>query len=687
MSLPGPPGALWTLGLLVWAGGAALLGEAIRGALARVVPTWGRAEPLERLLLDFYLGGAALYLVAALEVGAFVAPVVLALPPAGGVVVLYRVARARRQRTAEPVATSFASGLVEPWALVALVSALGLYLVEMAAATPVPTGNTYDASLLTTYVALLLQHGSVPLSFQPVGAAGLLYPQGSTVWLAWAQLDFGLPPARSSLLVTPLFLALAPLAGYVLGRRLVGRSSAGGAFALALAWLGPSTRSLVGGSNDFAFALPLVLLLGAQAVIWARRPIPSVGDAAGFGLLAGYAAAINVVGTEWLLPALLGLGALASPAFGGRPWAWLGRWGLSGAAALTAGLPSLYVLANARSHPSSLAAELTTPAGGHVGIGTAQLIGSLDPFLFRAHDIELSPIPLVRIELAVLLVLGVAALWWWGTGEGDPRGLAAFGRWALAAGVSTVGWLVVQVVAGLPGSPLHDLAYISSPAELSLSLFTVYGLAAAVPLVVALERAGPTASPAGPTHPPGRRPRARAVPALAPAVFAVVVVVPAVVLTPTALGGVLSQTYADFGNVSAADFALLAYAEAHVGVGTRVLVAPGSAAEFLPGYVRGVVVLYPMAPGWNDVNSSYTLVLEELTNGSLNASGLRALAWLDVDLIAVTGNNTVLWPALWAAPLLRAETGATPTFPVLFHDDDAWLFNATACRPGSAGCP
>ena len=687
MSVPGPPGGLWVLSLLLWGLEAAVVGEAVRGTLAGWVRLWRSPEPIERGVLDLYLGGAAMYLLAAVEAGAFVLPVVLVVPILAGGAVAWRAARLHHSGRAGDRLRRLIDGLADPWSLVALASAFGLYLVEIAAALPVPTGNTYDSSLLTTYVAELLQRGSLPLTFQPYASAAILYPQGATVWFGWAQLDFGLPAARTALLVTPLFLGLTPLAGFVLGRRLVGSARAGAAFALALAWLGPSTRALVGGSNDFAIALPLVLLLAAQSTIWFSRSVPQVADMVGFGLLLGYSAAVNVTGAEWLLLALLLLGASARPAFAGRPAAWFGRWATTVALALVAGIPSLYLLLEARRAPSALAGALSAAPGASVGINAAAWVGSVDPFLFRPNDVELSPIPLVRLELAVLLVFGAVALLWWATERRRENPWSEFSRWATAAILALLLWLGVEVAAGVAGSPLRSLAFISSAAQFSLWLFTVFGLVAAVPLALALERLEPGGgtAEAGPVRSRGR-PGASSWRALLPVAFVVVLVAPAVALTPTSLGSVLSQTYDDFGNVSAADFGLFDYATAHFAPGERVLVAPGSAGEFLPGYARGIVLLFPMAPGTTWRNASYALVVRELTNGTLDLAGREALAELDVDLIVVTGNNTVLWPAFWVAPLRAAEVGPTPTFPVVWDEGDAWVFNASACRLGAPAC-
>jgi len=80
-----------------------------------------------------------------------------------------------------------------------------------------------------------------------------------------------------------------------------------------------------------------------------------------------------------------------------------------------------------------------------------------------------------------------------------------------------------------------------------------------------------------------------------------------------------------------------------------------------------------MAPGWEWVNESYTLIVQELTNNTLNASGKAALATLDVQFILVTMRNTVLWPAFSPNPMLANNT----TFPEEFHQADAYLFGVT----------
>ena len=685
MPVPGPPAALWAVALIAWALDAAVLGEAVRYVAARWVPSWRAGEPIERFLLDFYLGGAALYLVAAVPVGAFGRAVVDGLPLVAGVgllgVVLVRGRPFGRARVEALVAR-----LRSPAPLLAIATAVGLLAIEVASATAAGTGNTYDSSLLTTYTALLLQHGTLPLSFRPYASPMILYPQGTTAWLGGAQLLFGLPPARTALLVTPLFLALVPLSGYVFGRRILGSDRAGAAFALSLGWLGPATRSLVGGSNDFAFAFPLVLLLAAPTILPTGDRLPAWGDVVGVGLLVGYSAAMNPVGAEWWFPTVLLLGLVPWRGSLRRAAGWVGRWSASLAAGLVPVAPTLYVLVRGLGSPGFVPGAAAPPTAAPVGISVAQLIGSIDPFLFRPSDLELSPIPLVRAELALLLVAGVAILLFAGRPSRAAPGAPSFARWALVAGAVIVAELGGLAAAGAGWPVARSLANLSSAAELSVWIFTVFGLVAAIPLVVLFDRlAAPPPSPApAPARPSSRFRRgwartgggAGSAPIAALAV-SLAVLAPGVILSATALPPVLGSFYDDFGRVSPADFALLACAGANVPPGSRVLVAPGSAAEFLPGYARGITLLYPLVPNWQWESADYRLVVAELSNATLNASGRSALAALDVGFIAVTMNNTNLWPAFSPRPLLADPSD----FAEVFAEGDAYLFSTDPAAP------
>ena len=220
---------------------------------------------------------------------------------------------------------------------------------------------------------------------------------------------------------------------------------------------------------------------------------------------------------------------------------------------------------------------------------------------------------------------------------------------------------------------------MTSAAELSILLFVLYAGIAALPLAHALE----------PLLPPERRSlafaapavrslRARPVRATAPApsvravgvpiVIAAIILVPGLTVTVTALPPYLGDLYGSFGNVTEADFALLSWAADHLPSAPRVLVAPGSAAQFLPGYRPDAALVYPVGP--LDRNDSYRTVVAELDRGQLDPAGLAAMGALGVGYVAVTQNISALWAPFDPAPLLAAPA----EFPVLFHEADAYLF-------------
>lgn len=654
MSVPGPSGTALVLGLLGLAAASTVLGEGVRLLAVRWVGSWRVLEVVERGLLDFFLGGAVLYLLAALPIGGFSLLTVVGVFLAGGAGVGYAIVQAVRSHRLALRPTI--APLLRPAVLLTLLSGLALLVFEVVVAVPVGTGNSYDSSLLTFYTARLLAGHQLSFTFLPSASLGILYPQATTAYLGTAQLLLGLPGARTTLLLTPLFFGLAPIGGFVLGRRLFSGDLGGLAVALLLALTASWSRVLVGGSNDFVFAFPLVLWLAGQSIGW-MRTIPTRADALGFGLVLGYSAALNPMGAEWLVPALLLTTLFVGPRFAGSARRWLARWGTAVLAALVPLVPTWYVAAQGIAAPGSVSGAGARP-GVSAGTEFSRFVGWVDPYLFRPSDVWLSPLPALRAELAILLTVGLALLFFVGRATLGTRFETV--RAFLAAGlVATWGLLAISWV-GSTGGNWAILVDLVSSSEASIWLFTFYALLAAVPLVLTLEWAAcavrrPSAVPSDP--PPSllrKAVRARGTAATVLSVALVLVILlPGAILTPTQLPPVLSTLYHDFGNVTSTEFALLEYAGSHLPTGARVLVAPGSAGEFLPAYDPSAVLLYPMLPGWNQFNASYALVVSELTNATLDQNGYAALRILQVQYIIVTPASSVLWPAFSSAPLIN----------------------------------
>lgn len=677
MSLPGPSGLTWALELLLFAGVFLPAGELIRRLAARWVPLFQNPSWVERLLVDLYLGGGGLYVLALVPLPLFTPPLVgLYLVGAASVLVALVVREARATRR------GLLRGLRGGWELlpggIVLAATLAVFAIEVAIAEGVPTGNSFDTSILTDYVALLLQNHHVPLSLVPIAPQLTSYPQGTTVWLGAAQMIFSLPPARTPLLVTPLFLSLSPLAGYVLGRRQLGSPWAGLAIGLTFALIGSWTRVVVATSNDFVFSFPLVVWLLARSDLW-RTPTPLTWpDAVAFGGVLGYSAAMNPVGAEWLFPTVVVLGLLTSVRRPGYLRIAVPRWIVSLVASLLFVTPALWTIVRAGGVLFPAAGNVPIPAvPGAPGISPAQFVGSIDPFLFRPQDVWLSPFPALRFELAALLIAGalilvVPSL----VRRLGPRG-PPFRELVATTVAAAVALLALQVGAAQGLTALDSFAVVSSGPQVSIYLFAVYVLLAALPLYLLVEyvrekREDRTPEPIAPGRPASARTLSSRSPISNGRAVALVLVaallVPGVVVTGTDFPSYLQELYGNYGRVTPSDFALFAWAALNLPTGARVLVAPGSAAQFLPGYAR-VALLYPVQPIAR--NASYVALDRELVRGNLTAAGFADLTALDVQYIAVTGNTTDLWAPFSPIPLL-----ANPTVfgPPLFHSGDAYLF-------------
>ena len=349
MAWPGPAPLPWGLALLLF--GVALLptGELIRRVGARFAGAWAADDPIERVVLDLFLGVGPLYVLGSLPFDLYTAALPAVVMVGGAVALLLLFGGERRGivRTTPGPRLAF-ERLAAPGVLAVLGASGLLYVLEVAAAAATPTGNTFDSSILTIFGGLLSAHHVLPTSYVPVAPLGITYPQGTTAVLGAAAAIFHLPAARAPVLVTPLFLALGPLAAYAWGRRWFGSPAHGVAFGLFFALVASWTRVLVAGSNDFVLAFPLVLLLWGAVPRWFAGTLPSWGDVVGFGALAGLSAAFNPVGAQLTFLAL----PLVAAAMGAAPRHSPGRWAvrLLGAlgTALLFVLPSLFELVQGR---------------------------------------------------------------------------------------------------------------------------------------------------------------------------------------------------------------------------------------------------------------------------------------------------------------------------------------------------
>lgn len=648
---------------------------------------------VERLLISFYATGGLLFVLASIPLPLYGESGVVALLSIGGIA--YTVLAARDRAGGPRTVVRF---VASPTGIFLGLGSLGLLAIEVIGGRLV-LPNGIDGAAISLFVNRLLALHTVPWTLQPYAAAGVVYPQGATVWFSLPVLLFGWPILVSPVALPPLFLSLTPAAAFCLGERLrwadrlrlpwMGLLFAG-FFGLLASW----PRLYVGGSYDFILGLPLFLLL-----LGFVRPFVSCLQpwrmAVAFGVLLGATAAISVtVGTALAL-LLLGYWIVSSlgvrPALGSR----LAR------VLATLGIMSLFLMRSFVgilvwwNYPGHVMTPNSVPPYSPLAFRETYtgVVGQIDPF--TPWKWKVSPFPVLSLELQVLLALGIAlsvvllSRRREGLRQYLPVELVEVGL------VGTAVLLVVTIAVGLLGqwnTSLSGIQSVTNLWELSILLFTFYSLIALVPLVAGGEylwahrHQRPKESP--PFFARGssttrwlaryRPPHRHRWPMVAAVAVLLIPLGSGLGVTVTSLPEYLHNYLLGQSNGTEDDLTVLEWASTHLPSCSEVLVAPGSAAQFLPEYAT-VRMIYPAFPV--PANLTYYDVVQNLSNGVYGPATRAGMLALGVTEVFVTGATTNTYPPFLVAPLR-----ASPDFTLLTSSGDAFLFEFSL-GVTMQGCP
>jgi hypothetical protein len=653
-----------------------------------------RLTPFERLLLAFYAAGALLFVVASLPLSLFGYPVVIALFVAGaaGYTLIGIRERARGLQTT-------ARFLRQGPAILVILGAVALLALETSSGN-VALPNGYDGTVDSLFVNLLLRNHGVSWNLLPYADVGVLYPQGAPVWMALPVLLFSWPVVAAPVVLPPLFLSLSPIAAFCLGERLDPESPTGshlmgllfaGFFGLLASW----PRLYVGGSFDFILAFPLFLLMLGFLGVFARSAARPWKEVVAFGLLLGTAASLSAaIGTALAL-LLAGFVAVSLRRNWKDGWTRVSRFGVTVAVALVFLTRSLLGLVAWFNYPGHvLTADATPPYSPVLTQPTyGDPIAQLDPFV--PWKWKVSPIPFLAIELQILLGAGLvlcAILFY-----------RYVGRWEVYLPRSILSWVVTGSVvlfletsaillAGAANPTLSGIPSVTNLWETSILLFTFYELIALLPLIAATNylrgRWARKATGYSTAPSPSRRTLLRAERDRSGRHVGITAVGVVVLLVPLASGlgatGVLIPTYLHNAVTAQAsgtqgDISVLEWAGSHLPSCSSVLVAPGSAAQFLPEYAM-IKLVFPVFPP--PANLSYYIAVTDLTSGSYDASTRSALLSLGVTEVFITGETTNTFPPFNITPLRGSSD-----FMYLYGEQDAAMFAfepglvVTGCQP------
>jgi hypothetical protein len=650
----------------------------------------------ERMLLSLYAAGGLLYALVSVPLPLYYpeTPVVLF---AAGAAAYGALAWRDRGRSLAP---ALRWGTSLPGAVVAL-GTLALLALEVGTSGMHSLPNPYDGAYQALLAHLILAHHSAPATLAPYASVGVTYPLGTAVWLTLPTALYGWPVATSPLTVPLLFLSLSLVAAYAWGERLGGVGSGRGqqvglVFAALFGLVASWPRLFVGGSYDFAIAIPLFLVALGLVPAFAKQRVPRWSLAAAYGLVVGVSAALSVAVGEMLVLVAAASVIVYAPSLRRQGARWFASLVVVVVVAGGWVARSLVGAAFWWRYPghtlSPVGAMPYAPSPSLSQLLSPSFVGNLDPFILWKP--KLSPIPALSLETEVLLVIGLAMLV---AGLVVPRRdvrRALEREIAIAVGLpTTVAFLFTAALLLLEPTVAGGLLVngISSYYESSFLLFIGFQAIASLPilfLVATVRRqwirpADPPRADAPASVPEQRPLRPRRRPARVGARGTVAIVLLLVtfgfgagataVSAPAYLSGHIEQ----FANVSSGDLAALAWSGNHLPSCSTVLVAPGSVGQFLPLYA-GVHLTFPMVP--YPFNYSYYLAVANLTAGVYTPATRSALIALGITEVFVSGQTSVSYRPFSTTPLRQSAD-----FSELFEEEDASIFAFVPVEE-SSGC-
>jgi hypothetical protein len=654
--------------------------------------------PFERVLVAFYVAGALLFALASLPVALFGGWLVAGVLSAGAVGIVGVWIRERGRSV-----LAFARWFGTPAALLVVAIALLLLALEVGATGGRSYPNVYDGGFQSLFLQQLLTQHSVAWTLSPYADSGVIYPQATTVWFSVPILLFAWPIPSAPVGLPLLFFALAVPAAFCWGARLAGPDrrrgdSWGLLFAGAFGALLSMPRFFIGGSYDFVLGLPLFVLALGWILPFLEQDLRSWRDVVLFGALLGVLTSLSLALGEALVLLVVAF-VLAARARTGLGWtSVLSRLGLILALACVVVVRSIVGVVVWYSYPAHvLSATGSPPYVSIAGLPSptpATFVGALDPFVPLKP--KLSPLPALSVEIAVLLAVGIAlsALWLLRPRSRVRRWLPAGAMLPIWVGTAVMflwtGWLILASGTGTFASVFDSLA---SYYESSYLLFLFYQVIALLPLLVVVEclLEGSAHRAAAPTDeeeahrpdPPSplRRRRSRSLPpvAIAAAVLLAVPLGIGVGVSAVQAPEYLSSHLAGLSNVTPSDVAALTWAGQVLPACSVVLVAPGSAGQFLPVFAR-VHLDFPMMP--LSVNRSYNVSVWDLIQGVYLPNTRAAMLSLGITEVFVSGRTSVSYLPLDPTPL-----ESSPDFSAFFHQGDAYVFGflpeiqASGCAP------
>lgn len=285
-----------------------VLGEPWRLGLRRFVSIFKNLDILQILVLDVYLGGFLLYIIAIIPLHLFSADILYAITLTSTVIVLWFYRKEFKSVTQNSRSYlkkfSFRNHLFSEPSLVVLIFMFS-FVVQTLALSGLIFGSIRDTSMHSLFVQVLLENKQVPMTLQPYLSEGIVYPQGFTPMAAYAVLISNYSPPEAVFYLTAFFNALTILGVYFLGKTLSlsRKEYVGLSLTFVFAFVAFWPKYLTWGSNSLVASFPLLFVCLGLFPFLIKEKL-NVGAILGIGFLFGYLAVLHLQSYEALIGSL-----------------------------------------------------------------------------------------------------------------------------------------------------------------------------------------------------------------------------------------------------------------------------------------------------------------------------------------------------------------------------------------------
>ena len=282
-----------------------VLGEPWRIIFRKFAGLFKSLDFLQILVVNVYLGGFFLYIIAIIPLHLFTAITLYTITILSGIVVLLfhrRKFRSAIQNLALHRKFSFQNHHSFEMVMVALMFLFSLG-IQTSPFNYLLFGSTRDTSLHSLFVQVIIENKQIPMTVQPYLNEGIVYPQGFSPIAAYSVFVLAYSPPQAIFHLTAFFNALTILGAYFLGKTLSRKSYLGLSLAFVFAFVASWPKYITWGSNALVVSFPLYFVCLSLFPFLAKDK-SKIEEIFAIGILFGYLSVLHLQVYETLIASL-----------------------------------------------------------------------------------------------------------------------------------------------------------------------------------------------------------------------------------------------------------------------------------------------------------------------------------------------------------------------------------------------